>query len=161
MILNIHTTQSLNLNLALWKTAILTRTQTKQCYSFAKPLIKAVQTMEKNTGIKRLFYATLYSWQGFRSGLLNEPAFLQEFIVIILLSVISFFLDVTAYEQLVMIISLVFILIVEILNSAIECVVDRIGPEHHILSGRAKDYGSLAVLLSLFVAIAVWATILF
>ena len=116
--------------------------------------------MEKNTGIKRLFYATLYSWQGFRSGLLNEPAFLQEFIVVVLLSSISFFLDVTAYEQLAMIISLVFILIVEILNSAIECVVDRIGSEHHVLSGRAKDYGSLAVLLSLFIATAVWLTVL-
>ena len=116
--------------------------------------------MEKNTGIKRLFYATSYSWQGFRSALANEPAFLQEFILVVVLSGVSFLLDITAYEQLAMIISLVFILIVEIINSAIECVVDRIGSEHHILSGRAKDYGSLAVLISLLIAIAIWITIL-
>ncbi len=116
--------------------------------------------MEKNTGIKRILYATLYSWQGFKSAITNESAFQQEFLAVILLGGLSFFLDVTAYEQLAMIISLVVILIVEILNSAIECVVDRVGPEHHALSGRAKDYGSLAVLLCIVIATAIWATIL-
>ena len=108
----------------------------------------------------RLFYACLYSWQGFRAALTNETAFLQEFIVVIVLSGWSFYLDVSAYERLAMIISLVLILIVEILNSAIECVVDRVSTEHHELAGRAKDYGSLAVLLSLLITIAIWAVIL-
>ena len=116
--------------------------------------------MKKNSGIMRFFYASLYSWQGFRAALINEAAFRQEFIALILLSVLSFYLDVSAYERLAMIISLIFILIIEILNSAIECVIDRVSIEHHELSGRAKDYGSLAVLLSLLIAIAIWAVIL-
>ncbi|PHS71617.1 MAG: diacylglycerol kinase [Methylophaga sp.] len=116
--------------------------------------------MEKNTGIKRLLYASIYSWQGFRAALTNEAAFRQEFIVVILLGSLSFFLDISIYERLAMIISLVLILIIEILNSAIECIVDRVGTEHHDLSGRAKDYGSFAVFLSLFIAITIWITIL-
>lgn len=116
--------------------------------------------MQKNTGIKRLIYASLYSWQGFKSALLNEAAFLQEFIAVLFLAGLSFMLDVSSYERLAMIVSLIFILIVEILNSAIECVVDRINSEHHLLSGRAKDYGSLAVLISICIAIATWAVIL-
>ncbi len=116
--------------------------------------------MAKNTGIMRLVYASQYSWQGFRSALVNEAAFLQEFIGLILLSGLSFFLDVSNYERAAMIISLILILIVEILNSAIECIVDRISDEHHILSGRAKDYGSLAVLLTILIAITIWTVIL-
>jgi len=73
---------------------------------------------------------------------------------------VSFYLDVSSFERLAMIVSLVLILIVEILNSAIECVVDRISNEHHTLSGRAKDYGSLAVLLSILIATAIWTVIL-
>lgn len=116
--------------------------------------------MKKNTGIMRLFYAGLYSWQGFKAALNNEAPFREEFIAFIPLVGLSFYLDVSAYERLAMIASLVLILIVEILNSAIECVVDRVSSEHHVLSGRAKDYGSLAVLLSIFIAIATWAVIL-
>lgn len=116
--------------------------------------------MEKNSGIMRLFYACRYSWQGFKTALIHEAAFRQEFIAAALLSGVSFFLDVSTFERLAMIISLVFILIIEILNSAIECVVDRISVEHHVLSGRAKDYGSLAVLLSLLIALSIWIVIL-
>jgi len=118
------------------------------------------QLMKKNTGIIRLVYAGLYSWQGFKSALVNEAAFLQEFIAILFLAGLSFFLDVSSYERLAMIISLILILIVEIINSAIECIVDRISTEKHILAGRAKDYGSLAVLLSIFTAITTWMVIL-
>lgn len=117
--------------------------------------------MKKNTGIMRIFYASLYSWQGFKSAFINEAAFRQEFIAIVLLSGFSFYLNVTAYERTAMISSLLLILIVELLNSAIECVVDRVSTERHTLSGRAKDYGSLAVLFSLLIAVAVWAVILF
>lgn len=108
----------------------------------------------------RLFYAGMYSWKGFRAALVNEAPFREEVIVAIPLVALSFYLDVSAYERLAMIASLVLILIVEILNSAIECVVDRISVEHNVLSGRAKDYGSLAVLFSIFIAIATWAVIL-
>lgn len=116
--------------------------------------------MAKNTGIKRILYAGLYSWQGFKSALINEAPFREEFIAFIPLVALSFYLDVSAYERLTMIASLVLILIVEILNSAIECIIDRIGTEHHVLSGRAKDYGSFAVLLSILIATAAWAVIL-
>jgi len=116
--------------------------------------------MEKNSGIKRLFYASLYSWQGFKSAMANESAFRQEFIAALILTAFSFYLDVSAYERLAMIASLIMVLVVELLNSAIECVADRVGTEHHILSGRAKDYGSLAVLLTLLIAIAIWVLII-
>lgn len=116
--------------------------------------------MKKNTGIMRLFYAAQYSWQGFKSALVHEAAFKQEFVGFILLTMVTFLLDVTAYEQVVMIASLILVLIVEILNSAIECVVDRVSTDKHTLSGRAKDYGSLAVLLSIFIVISIWSVIL-
>ncbi|MDF1589624.1 MAG: diacylglycerol kinase [Gammaproteobacteria bacterium] len=116
--------------------------------------------MKKNTGIKRLFCASLYSWQGFRSALANESAFRQEFVAAVILVVLSLYLDVTGFERLAMISSLALILIVELLNSAIECVVDRVSMDRHTLSGRAKDYGSFAVLITLLIAIATWALIL-
>lgn len=116
--------------------------------------------MVKNTGLMRLVYACQYSWQGFQAALANEAAFRQEFIALILLSTLCFVLDVSAYERLAMIASLGLILIIEILNSAIECVVDRISGKRHLLAERAKDYGSLAVLLSLIIAATVWLTIL-
>ena len=116
--------------------------------------------MEKNTGLKRLFYASLYSWKGFKSAIANESAFRQEFVLFIVFAVISCFLDVSGLERLMMLVSIGLILIVELLNSAIECVVDRISLEHHTLSGRAKDYGSLAVLISLLIAVATWWVIL-
>lgn len=116
--------------------------------------------MEKNTGIKRLFYATLYSWQGFKSALAYESAFRQEFILVLALTALSFYLDVTGMERLAMLSSLTLILIVELLNSAIECVVDRVSLDKHTLSGRAKDYGSFAVLLTLIIAGATWGLIL-
>src|SRR5690606_10349966 len=102
--------------------------------------------MEKNRGIKRLFYALIYSWYGFYSALKNEAAFRQEFVLFLLLTPISFLFDVTPLERFLMISSLVFVMIVEVLNSAIETVVDRVSMDKHKLSGRAKDYGSFAVL---------------
>jgi diacylglycerol kinase (ATP) len=68
---------------------------------------------------------------------------------------LSFFLELSSYEQLAMIISLIVVLIVYLLNSAIECVVDRAGTEHDVLSGIAKDYGALAVLLSILIAVVI------
>lgn len=117
--------------------------------------------MEKNTGLKGIIYASQYSWQGLKAALVNEAAFQQEFAAFILLTIMTFFLDITGIEQAAMIISLILVLIVEILNSAIECVVDRIGTEQHILSGRAKDYGSLAVLMAIIIVILTWSAILF
>jgi len=116
--------------------------------------------LEKNKGIMRLFYAGLYSWQGLKSAWANEAAFKQEVLLLFVMSAISFMFDVSAIERLAMIVSIVVILIVELVNSAIECIVDRISTERHTLSGRAKDYGSLAVLLSVLIAMATWLVIL-
>ncbi len=117
--------------------------------------------MEKNRGIKRLFYALIYSFQGLKSALKHEEAFRQEFIAFVALSGFSWFLDVTAFERLIMIGTLVLVMIVEILNSAIETTIDRVSYDKHKLSGRAKDYGSFAVLMTILIAVASWLTILF
>jgi len=117
--------------------------------------------MKKNTGLMRLFYASQYSWQGLKSALVNEAAFQQEFAAFVILTVVTFFLEITAVEQVAMIVSLLLVLIVEILNSAIECVVDRVSIERHTLSGRAKDYGSLAVLITIIIVVMTWSVILF
>ncbi|KGM07818.1 Diacylglycerol kinase [Methylophaga thiooxydans] len=117
--------------------------------------------MEKNRGIKRLFYALIYSWQGLKSALKHEEAFRQEFIAFVALTIFSLFLDVTAFERLIMISTLVLVMIVEVLNSAIETTIDRVSFDKHKLSGRAKDYGSFAVLMTILIATASWLTILF
>ncbi len=117
--------------------------------------------MQKNRGIKRLFFALIYSWQGLVSALRHEEAFRQEFIIFAGLSAFSFYLDVTAMERLLMISSVVLVMIVEVLNSAIETTVDRVSTDQHKLSGRAKDYGSFAVLMTILIAAGTWLTILF
>lgn len=116
--------------------------------------------MGNKSGLIRLIYAGKYSWQGLCSAIKHEVAFRQEFIVFTILAFSSFFFDITGLERLALIGSIVIVLIVELLNSAIECAIDRISIEHHVLSGRAKDYGSLAVLLSLLLAISIWVVIL-
>lgn len=116
--------------------------------------------MEKNRGIKRLLYALLYSWQGLVSALKHEEAFRQEFVAFVALTALSFYLDVTPIERLLMISTVVMVMIVEVLNSAIETVVDRVSTDKHKLSGRAKDYGSFAVLMTILIATATWLTIL-
>ena len=116
--------------------------------------------MQKNVGLMRLVYACQYSWQWLKAALSNEAAFRQEFFGFVFLTLITFFLDVTGLEQIAMVISLILVLIIEIINSAIECVVDRVSTERHTLSGRAKDYGSLAVLMSIIVVIMTWGVIL-
>jgi diacylglycerol kinase (ATP) len=116
--------------------------------------------MEKNRGIKRLIMAFYYSVKGLGSAFKHEEAFRQEFIAFVLLVGLSFYFDVTPLERLMMIGTLVLVMIVEILNSAIETVVDRVSYDKHKLSGRAKDYGSLAVLLTILLALATWLTIL-
>ena len=116
--------------------------------------------MEKKSGITRLYYATLYSWQGLKQAIKHEAAFRQECVLALILVPLSFYLDVSAYERLAMILSLAFLMVTELINSAIECVVDRIGPEYHELSGRAKDYGSIFVFIALLMLIATWLVIL-
>ncbi|MDP5291567.1 diacylglycerol kinase [Oceanimonas sp. CHS3-5] len=101
-----------------------------------------------------------YSRQGMASAWRFEAAFRQECALALVLVPFAFWLDLGLSETLWLVASLVMVLVVELLNSAIEAVVDRIGPEHHELAGRAKDTASAAVLLTLLLAIFVWAMVL-
>jgi len=113
-----------------------------------------------NTGLKRIILAAGYSAKGLRAAFIHEAAFRQELLLALILIPLACWLDVDATQRLLLIASLVLVLIVELLNSAIEAVVDRIGPEHHELSGRAKDIGSAAVLLTLLLGAWIWGSIL-
>ena len=112
------------------------------------------------TGLTRIIKAAGYSWKGVRAAWLNEAAFRQESVAVILAIVIACWLDVDAITRVLLIGSVVLVMIVEILNSAIEAVVDRIGTDFHELSGRAKDMGSAAVLMSILLALANWGMLL-
>ena len=114
-----------------------------------------------NTGIKRILMATLYSWKGLSAAFRKEEAFRQEAILAVVLIPLAFWLGNSGIEIALMVGSVLLVLIVEILNSAVEAVVDRIGQERHKLSGRAKDMGSAAVMLSLVNVIIIWSLVLF
>ena len=112
-----------------------------------------------NTGIRRVIRATRYSAQGFAHAWKYEAAFRQEATITLLLVPVALWLGRTPTEQLLLIASCLLVLVVELLNSAVEAVVDRLGSEPHELSGRAKDMGSAAVLMSLLIVGAVWGVI--
>ncbi|MHB9330485.1 diacylglycerol kinase [Phytobacter ursingii] len=117
--------------------------------------------MANNTsGITRIIKAAGYSWKGVRAAWINEAAFRQEGVAVIIAIIIASFVDVDAITRVLLIGSVVLVMIVEILNSAIEAVVDRIGSEFHELSGRAKDMGSAAVLMAILLALFTWVSLL-
>jgi diacylglycerol kinase (ATP) len=111
------------------------------------------------SGIARIVAATKNSLRGIRDAWRFESAFRQDSVASALLLLLSFWLAQTVVEWLLLIMPLFLLLIVEILNSAIENVVDRIGEERHILSGRAKDMASSAVMFSLILIAVVWLSI--
>ena len=111
------------------------------------------------TGLQRVIDATGYSWKGFRAALKHEAAFRQELFIGLAMVPLAVWLGQTAVEHALLIGSLLLVLIVEILNSAIEAVVDRTGDEYHKLSGRAKDMGSAAVMLTLLNVFVIWGLI--
>lgn len=122
---------------------------------------KAVSQFKSKSGVKRIFSAFFYSLEGLQAAWRQEHAFRQELILVVIGTIIALSLPVSAFEKLMMIAVLVLMLIVELLNSAIEAVVDRVSLERHELSKNAKDFGSAAVLLTFLMAIATWAVILF
>ena len=111
-------------------------------------------------GLKRLINACYFSVAGFKATWQHEEAFRQEVILFIVSTPIALWLGETTVEKLLLIGSMVLVMLVELLNSAVEAVVDRVGLEHHELSGRAKDIGSAAVMMSLAWAGVTWALIL-
>ncbi len=117
--------------------------------------------IEKNKGFTRVYKAMFYSYKGFKACLVNEAAFRQELTLAMVLIPLAMWLPVTKLERIVMVSTVVLVLIVELLNSGIEAVVDRIGYEQHELAGRAKDMGSAAVLISLMLWGYVWGSVLF
>ncbi len=113
------------------------------------------------TGIARIIAAGGYSWQGLTAAYQHEAAFRQELFLCVILLPAALWLGDTGLESALMIASLFIVLIAEIINSAIEAVVDRFGSELHELSGRAKDMGSAAVFLALLNVAVVWLLIIF
>ena len=111
------------------------------------------------TGVTRIINATGYSIKGLKSAWINEAAFRQELMLILLLMPLAFWLGDTLNQILLLIVISWLVVIVEILNSAIEAVVDRVGSEHHELSGRAKDLGSAAVFIALGLNALVWGAL--
>ena len=113
------------------------------------------------TGIKRLINAFGYSIEGFKIAFQKEDAFRQEFYLSVILIPIAFYLASNSIELSIMIGSVLFVPIIELLNSSIEATVDRISLDKHHLSKRAKDIGSAAVFLAILNATLIWFAILF
>ena len=107
-----------------------------------------------------LIRALQHSLRGLTHAIKDERAFQQELILFILGAIAAFLLTDLGLERAVLIGSIAFVLVVELINSAIETTIDRLGPEQHVLSRQAKDLGSAAVLVSLIVAGVVWLLVL-
>lgn len=120
---------------------------------------ESAEALKGKTGLRRLFNATRYSWQGIRAGFRHEAAFREECLLAVVLIPVALLLPVTALERVILINSVFFLLLTEILNSAIEATIDRIGMEVHPLAGRAKDMGSAAVLFALLMGLVAWGFI--
>ncbi|QJT22403.1 diacylglycerol kinase [Aeromonas media] len=112
------------------------------------------------TGVTRIINATGYSMKGLKSAWVNEAAFRQELVLVLALMPLAGWLGDSLNEILLLICISWLVVIVEVLNSAIEAVVDRIGSEHHELSGRAKDLGSAAVFIALALNALVWGALI-
>ncbi len=126
-----------------------------------EPVKPAVSEFKSKSGLGRIVSAFFYSIDGFRTAWRQEHAFRQEMLLFVTGSAIALALRISAFEKLVLIGVLVLILIVELLNSAVEAVVDRVSLERNPLSKNAKDFGSAAVLLACLLAAAAWAVVLF
>lgn len=111
-------------------------------------------------GLVRIFKAAGYSWKGIKACYKNESAFRQELGLLMVLTPISMWLSNNAVEFILLIGSVILLLVVELLNTAVEMVVDRHGAEWHELSGLAKDMGSAAVFVMLGLCLLVWVTLI-
>ncbi len=112
--------------------------------------------MNQKKGLARLVAAACNSYQGCKAAWKHEEAFRQEVILLVLLSPLALWLGEGFAEKAILLCSVVIVVIVELLNSAVEALTDRVSMDYHKLSGRAKDMGSAAVLLSIIQLVAVW-----
>lgn len=120
-----------------------------------------VSEFKSKSGLKRIFSAMMYSIDGFKAAWRHEHAFRQELVLVVIGAIVALSLKISAVEKLVLIAVLVMVLMVELINSALEAVVDRVSLERHPLSKNAKDLGSAAVMLAMLTAAASWTVILF
>ena len=114
---------------------------------------------QNKEGLGRIWRATRFSWAGLRSTWRTQAAFRQEVWVGLALLPAAALLGRTALERVALLCLWLLVLVVELLNTGLEAIVDRIGPEHHELSGMAKDVGSAAVLVSIFACGVMWAAV--
>jgi len=119
-----------------------------------------ISEFKSKSGIRRVFNACSYSLQGLRTAFRSEHAFRQELMLAAPAAVVALLLPLPALHKLALIAVLLLVLIVELINSAIEAVVDRVSLERHPLSKNAKDFGSAAVMIALLLAAATWGVIL-
>jgi diacylglycerol kinase (ATP) len=125
-------------------------------------LIAAMKNRHKGkTGLERIWNALLYSLDGFAAAFRHENAFRQEVLLALVLVPIALVLPASGAGKAAMVASVLLVPIVELLNSAIEAVTDRVSLEDHVLAKRAKDMGSAAVMLSLINVPTVWLLVLF
>ncbi|MBA5638178.1 diacylglycerol kinase [Duganella sp. LX20W] len=122
--------------------------------------MEPVSEFKSKSGLKRILSAFFYSLDGLKAAWRHEHAFRQELALFAVGTAIALALHISAFEKLLLIGVLVLILIVELINSALEAVVDRVSLERHPLSKNAKDFGSAAVLLACLLAAAAWAVVL-
>jgi len=113
------------------------------------------------TGLMRIWNAFRYSFAGLRAALEHEDAFRQECVLAAVLVPLALFMPVAGTGKALLVGSVLLLLIVELVNSAIEATVDRVSLEHHLLAKRAKDIGSAAVLLALVNLVMVWGLVIF
>jgi diacylglycerol kinase (ATP) len=118
-----------------------------------------ISEFKSRSGLKRIFAAFFYSIDGFKAAWRHEHAFRQELLLVVPASLLAMWLPLPVLHKLALIAVLVLVLIIELINSAIEAVVDRISLERHPLSKNAKDFGSAAVLLAVLLAAGTWAVI--
>jgi diacylglycerol kinase (ATP) len=122
--------------------------------------VKLESPYKGKTGLRRVWNALFYSLAGLRAAIRHEDAFRQEALLAVILIPIALLLPVSAVGKSMMIASVLLVLIVELLNSAVEAAVDHTSLDHHQLAKRAKDIGSAAVLISLLNVVFVWLLIL-
>ncbi len=120
----------------------------------------ADQTGHMPRGPGRIFKAAQWSWQGLRAAWLHESSFRLEVYLFVVLTPVALWLGQTPVEQILMIGSMLLVLAMELANSAIEAVIERYGPEYHVLAGRAKDMGSAAVFVLMMNVLVCWGLLL-
>lgn len=124
--------------------------------NFEQPADASQMSKPGRKGLSRLWAATRYSWKGFRAAWVNEEAFRIEATLGIAFTPLAFIVGQSLAHQLVLVVTCALVILAEVLNTAIESIVDRIGPEKDPLSGQAKDLGSAAVFVALSLFLVAW-----